>query len=211
MMALQRDAASRMFFNIVNFEGLTADPSPARDGDIWFRSDLNKFRQKKAGEIGNMDGTFIDAKDSCLLATTANIVDLLAAAPNSVDSVTVVAGNRILVKDQSTGAQNGIYTVVTVGTGANGVWARATDANESADVTSGLFVYVEAGTANAQSKWTLTTLDPITLGTTALVFAKIAAVPSAITGVHTITGGASGAVATFATTNGVITAVTLVP
>lgn len=114
----------------------------------------------------------IDWKASVRAATTANITTLAGGAPNTLDGVTLAANDRILVKDQTTGSQNGIYTVTTLGTGANGTWTRATDADVSAEMTSGVAVFVEEGTVNADTGWVLTTNNPITLGTTALVFTQ---------------------------------------
>lgn len=88
----------------------------------------------------------------------------ITAAPNSVDGVNLAVNDRILLKDQSTGAQNGIWTVTTVGTGSNGVWDRATDFDTDAEVTAGAFVFVTEGTVNSDTGWVLTTNDPITIG-----------------------------------------------
>src|SRR5205085_10291477 len=68
----------------------------------------------------------IDWKPSVRAATTANIATLAGGAPNTLDGVTLAANDRILVKDQGTRSQNGIYVVTTLGTGANGTWTRAT-------------------------------------------------------------------------------------
>jgi hypothetical protein len=105
----------------------------------------------------------LDIKQSVRVATTANIT---LSGTQTIDGVSVIAGDRVLVKDQSTGNQNGIYVV------AAGAWSRATDADISAEVTAGMFTFVAEGTANADSGWVLTTNDTITLGTTALVFAQ---------------------------------------
>lgn len=105
----------------------------------------------------------LDIKQSVRVATTANIT---LSGTQTIDGVSVIAGDRVLVKDQSTGNQNGIYVV------AAGDWSRATDADISAEVTAGMFTFVAEGTANADSGWVLTTNDAITLGTTALVFAQ---------------------------------------
>lgn len=94
-----------------------------------------------------------------------------AAAVENIDGVAVVAGDRILVKNQVAAKDNGIYTVTTVGTVAvKQVLTRATDSDSSAKMTSGTFVWVNAGTANAHSLYVLTTANPITLDTTALTF-----------------------------------------
>lgn len=105
-----------------------------------------------------------DAKASVRVATTANIAlnGLL-----TVDGVVLAAGNRVLVKNQNTGSQNGIYVV------AAGAWARSADADENAEVTANLTVAVESGTTQADTVWQLITDAPIVVGTTALVFQDI--------------------------------------
>lgn len=128
-----------------------------------------------------------DPKDSVRLATAAALPACTAAGTGAtktltadavgaltVDGVAVALGNRILVKDQVAGKDNGIYTVTTLGTGAvKFVLTRAADANTSAEVTPGLTVPVEEGTANADKLFMLTTNATITLDTTALVFTEI--------------------------------------
>ncbi len=132
----------------------------------------------------------LDIKASVRAASTTNITFSLpgyeqtqgtsgrgkiSGAPNTLDGVTLAAGNRILIKNQSSGAANGIYVVTTVGTGTDGVWDRATDFDEDAEVTAGAFVFVEEGTVNADSGWVLSTNNPITIGGasgTALTFVQ---------------------------------------
>lgn len=117
-------------------------------------------------------GAANDYKSSVRSATTANIASLAGGAPNTLDGVTLVASDRILVKDQTTGSQNGIYYVATLGTGANGTWTRATDADQAGELTSGAIVAVEEGAANADSQWMLTTDGTINIGTTLLTFVR---------------------------------------
>ena len=105
----------------------------------------------------------LDVKQSVRAATTGNIT---RSGTQTIDDVVLVAGDRVLVKDQSTASQNGIYEV------AAGVWSRASDADSDAEVTAGLFTFVSEGTANADSGWVLTTNDAITVGTTSLAFAQ---------------------------------------
>lgn len=150
----------------------------------------------------------LDVKQSVLAASTAPVTvtynatggtstrGQITAAPNTLDGVTLTANARILLKDQSTAAQNGIWVVSTVGTGANGVWDRATDFDADAEVTAGAFAFVEQGTTNADSGWVLTTDNPITIGGasgTALTFAQFS-------GAGTITAG-SGLTKTGSTLN----------
>jgi hypothetical protein len=105
----------------------------------------------------------LDVKASVRAATTANIT---LSGEQTIDGVSVVAGNRVLVKNQGTGSENGIYVASADG------WSRADDANSSSEVTAGMFTFVSEGTANSDSGWVLTTNDTITLGSTALVFAQ---------------------------------------
>lgn len=108
-------------------------------------------------------------------ATVGANITLSAGAPNTLDGVSLAANDRILVKDQTTGSQNGIYVVTTLGTGVNGTWTRATDDDTSAEMTPGLLVVVQEGAANADTEWELVTNGPITLGTTALTFTSLMA------------------------------------
>lgn len=108
-------------------------------------------------------------KDGVRVATTANIT---LSGTQTIDGISVVAGDRVLVKDQSTGAQNGIYVA------ASGAWTRATDADNTSvdsEVKTGMSVFVSEGTANADKIFSLTTNGAITLGTTALTFATTGA------------------------------------
>jgi hypothetical protein len=105
----------------------------------------------------------LDVKGSVRVATTASIT---LNGTQTIDGVAVVAGNRVLVKNQTTAIDNGIYVV------ASGAWTRTDDADTSAKVTPGLFVFVEEGTANANSGWVLTTTGSITLGSTSLAFSQ---------------------------------------
>ena len=90
-------------------------------------------------------------------------------AGDVIDGVTLVAGDRVLLKDQSTASENGIYVAVASGAGAA---PRATDADTSAEVTTGMFTFVSEGTVNADNGFVLTTNDTITLGTTNLTFVQ---------------------------------------
>jgi len=105
-------------------------------------------------------------KGTARVASTANVT--IASPGGVIDGVTLSAGELVLLKDQTTGSQNGLY----VWNGAAVAMTRATNADTSAEVRSGMFVFVTEGTANSDNGFTLTTNDPITLGTTALVFTQ---------------------------------------
>lgn len=111
----------------------------------------------------------LDWKASVRAATTAAGTLASSFANGSViDGVTLATGDRILIKNQASGSENGIYTV-----NASGAPTRATDADANAEVTANLSVFVEEGTVNADTAWTLTNNGAITLGTTALTFGQV--------------------------------------
>jgi hypothetical protein len=103
-----------------------------------------------------------DYKQSVRIASTANIAALSGLA--AIDGVTPIAGDRILVKDQSTASQNGIYVA------AAGAWTRSTDADTGAEFNGSAIVPVEEGTVNADTNWQLTNNGTVTIGTTGLTF-----------------------------------------
>ena len=105
----------------------------------------------------------LDIKDSVRVASTANVA---LSGLQTVDGVTLVAGDRVLLKDQTLGAENGIYVAGAAG------WTRAIDADTSAKVTAGMFTFVTEGAVNGDGGFVLTTNDTITLGTTALTFTQ---------------------------------------
>ena len=109
----------------------------------------------------------LDVKDSVRVASTANVA-IADAAENgdAIDGVTLATGDRVLLKNQSTGSENGIYVVQ-----ASGAAVRASDF-QTGDVSSLAFVFVEEGTSNAQNGYILTNTGSITVGSTALTFTQ---------------------------------------
>ena len=141
----------------------------------------------------------LDAKPSCKYGTTANLAATysngtagvgatLTASSNgalSVDGSTPSVADRILVKDQSTAFQNGIYVVTTVGNGSTAfVLTRATPEDQPAELTGGAFVFVESGTANSDNGYVFTHTGAPTFGTTSLDVAQFS-------GAGQITAGAA--------------------
>tara|TARA_B100001094_G_scaffold181829_1_gene176196 strand:+ start:12293 stop:15394 length:3102 start_codon:yes stop_codon:yes gene_type:complete len=133
---------------------ITNLPSPTDDADA----------ATKAYVDANSQG--LDVKGSVRVATTGN-VDLSSALANgsTVDGVSLVTGDRVLVKDQSTASQNGIYVVQ-----ASGAAVRAGDFDSDVEVTSGAFTFVEEGTTNASNGFVLVSADAITVGSTSMAF-----------------------------------------
>jgi len=136
----------------------------------------------------------LDVKESVTVATTAN----LSATYNNVggtltnsgsnaalqlDGITVSSADRVLVKDQSTAAENGIYVVTTVGDGSTAwVLTRAEDANLSAEMTGGVFTFVEQGTIGAENGYVFTHNGAPTLGTTALTVSQFSGAGQIVAG-----------------------------
>ena len=120
----------------------------------------------------------LDVKNSVRVATTANGT-LASAFANgqTVDGITLATNDRILIKDQSTGSENGIYTV-----NASGAPTRATDFDADSEVTGGTFFFVEEGTVNADNGFVMTNDGSVTVGTTALVFTQFSGAGQVIAG-----------------------------
>ena len=123
----------------------------------------------------------LSVKSPVKVATTGNLnatynngAGTLTANSNfalSVDGVTVSVNDRILVKDQSTAAQNGFYKVTATGSGSAAfVLTRTPDADAASELVAGAFAFVEEGTANADNGYVLSTDGAVTLGTTAINF-----------------------------------------
>jgi hypothetical protein len=123
----------------------------------------------------------LDSHPSCIAATVGANITLAGSAPNTLDGVTLAANSRVLVKDQTTPAQNGIYYVSTLGTGANGTWTRVLDQDTWGEVPSA-YVWIEQGTVNADTGWTCTSDQGGTLGTTPITWVLFASAGSTIAG-----------------------------
>lgn len=103
----------------------------------------------------------------------ATLTNATTQAAISIDGVSLSASDRVLVKDQAAPAQNGLYTVTTVGSGAtNWVLTRATDFDTSAEMIEGSYTNITAGTVNQGEVWLFTTSSPVVVGTTALNFSQ---------------------------------------
>jgi hypothetical protein len=156
-----------------------------------------------------------DWKDSVRLATSAALPantrsgNVLTANVNgalTVDGTSVVAGNRILVKNEVTSANNGIYVVTQAGAGGSPwILTRTADANASTKVTNGQIVYVGTGTANAGQHWVLTTADPITINATGQTWTQHQ--PNT----RYFEVNASGSITTTSTSDVLVTSMTLTP
>lgn len=178
--------------HVKNFvvESLSADPSVTEEGHLWF-NDTEKTYKISTRDIDNnlvlrkllstttvqnyFDG--IQGKHSVRATTMASMgVWDANAFPDTIDDVSLIVGDRILVKND--GVHNGIYVVQSDNGDGTVVIARSSDADNSpeGEVVSGIYTLVEEGTANAGTGWMLSTANPITLGTTPLTFEQFTGV-----------------------------------
>ena len=130
---------------------LTNLPTPQNDSDAVTKSYADAIAQS------------LDIKDSVKAATTANIS---LSGQQTIDSVSVLAGDRVLVKNQTDSSKNGIWVVDSQS------WYRSQDADTDNKVTAGLFTFVEQGTQNSGNGFVLTTSNPIVLDVTDLTFSQ---------------------------------------
>ena len=109
-----------------------------------------------------------NSKLSCKVATTGSGT-LSSSFENgdTIDGITLSTGDRILIKNQSTGSENGIYIV-----NISGAPTRSTDMDSNESCRPNSFVFIEEGSTNADKMFQLTTNSDIVLGTTSLTFAE---------------------------------------
>ena len=115
----------------------------------------------------------LDVKDSVKVATTANIT---LSGTQTIDGVAVSADERVLVKDQSTASQNGLYLCKA------SAWARTSDLAAGANA-AGMFTFVEQGTVNADNGFSCTSNSgSAVVGTNNLTFAQFSGAGSVAAG-----------------------------
>ena len=142
--------------------------------------------------------TGLEVKDSCRVATTANLTvsynngtngvgatlsNAGSQAALAIDGITLAQNDRVLVKDQTTAGQNGIYIVSAVGSGsANWVMTRAVDADTPSEFNSGVFFFVEEGSSNADNGYVMTQDTAITFGSVDITFSQFSGTGQITTG-----------------------------
>jgi hypothetical protein len=115
----------------------------------------------------------LSVKGAARAATTANIT---LSGAQTIDGVSIIAGDRVLVKNQSSGVNNGIYVC------ASGSWTRATDLATGSNAASA-YVFVQSGTANANSGWLCTNVvGSAVVDTASLVFTQFSSAGSVTAG-----------------------------
>ena len=146
-----------------------------KDGSVAFTADqsLGGFKVTNVGTpTSNSDAAtkaYVDSvaqglstKTAVRVATTANIT---LSGTQTIDGVALSVGDRVLVKNQTTQSQNGVYDV------ASGAWARSTDSDAGTELVNA-FYFVQQGATLQATGWVQSTPGPITLGTTSLVFSQ---------------------------------------
>jgi hypothetical protein len=172
-----------------------ASGNTAVSGSLTLAADPSSALHAATKQYVDSVATGLDVKASVRAVATSNIT---LSGAQTIDGVSVVAGDRVLVAGQSTGSQNGIYVA------ASGAWTRAGDADVSAEVTSGMFTFVAEGTTYAGNGFVLTTADPITLGTTALTFTQFSGAGQITAGSGLSKTGNTLSVATGGVTNAML-------
>jgi hypothetical protein len=217
-----QDAATQNYVltrNLSSFTGANSADVPLNSHKL--TGVLDPTGPQDAATKNYVDGLIqgLDIHDSVRAATTADMASATYTAaggtsargqfttmPNTIDGVTLAANDRVLVKNQTTGtgAANGIYVVTTLGTGANGVWDRALDFDQDPEAVGQPFVWVEEGTANADTGWAMTTNGVIVLGGasgTVMVWSKFASAATPGTAKFTATIGDGSTTAITVTDN----------
>ena len=145
----------------LNSQKITSLATPTADADAATKAYVDSVAQG------------LDVKDSVKVATTANIT---LSGTQTIDGVAVLADDRVLVKDQSTGSENGIYIC------AGGSWSRAADFAVGQD-EAGAFTFVEQGTTHADNGFVCTNnKGEAVVGTDALVFSQFSGAGSIVAG-----------------------------
>ncbi len=137
------------------------------------------------------------ASEIPVTVSKATATTLEGTAPLAIDGSGFPVGTRLLLKDQTAEAQNGIYSVTTLeafggegefggsgnfGEGSKWVLTRTSDADSTEEVKRGMLVPVSGGDVNQRTSWMLTSEDPVTVGTTAQTFAALFATPGGVAG-----------------------------
>ena len=135
--------------------------------------------------IAGLNGS-VGIKAPCRAATTAAIT---LSGEQTIDGIAIVAGDRVLVKNQSTSSENGVYIAST------GAWSRALDFNGERDARNGTLLFVTAGSTNGLSLFRVVATDPVTVGTTSVTFSAVLNLVSASAYIQTLLDDTTAAAA----------------
>lgn len=121
-------------------------------------------------DFGYLDDRYASGYKQKEAVRAATIANITLSGTQTVDGVALIAGDRILVKNQTAAADNGIYVV------AAGVWSRSSDFDAAGpgEIEQGAAIFVQEGVTQAKTGWSLSTAPPITVGVTPLTFIQYA-------------------------------------
>lgn len=122
----------------------------------------------------------LDIKDAVRVATDGTSIDLTATTdPNPIDGITLSDGDRVLLKDQSTASENGIYDAVTATDPST--WVRSSDMDTDSEVGGGEFTFIREGTNNGDNGFVVVSDNP-TLGTDPIQWTQFSGAGQVIAG-----------------------------
>lgn len=173
--------------DLAGVEGLSTTGIAARTGDGTWATRTLSTTASASSFVGvgtaNMDG--VSGNPTITLNTNVATNKLFVQAvattnldlngTETIDGVSISAGQRVLVAGQSTASQNGIYDC------ASGAWTRSGDADAASKLDPGILVAVKLGTTYGATYWKLDTKGPFTVGTTALTFSQVFAAAGTVT------------------------------
>ena len=180
---------------ISNFsiDSLVSDPTFTTPGHIWYNSTDSCYKgtirdvennltiQKLVDDniLTNKLNAF-DIKESVRVATTGTVT--LAEFPTEIDGITLITGDRVLVKDANPATDNGIFIVGTIDTYAALTRSLDADNTPGSELQTNTYCVVTEGTTNASTAWRITNLGNITLGTTNIVWEQFTGLGDFIAG-----------------------------
>lgn len=172
----------------MNSNSITNLPAPSAGGDATNKTYVDNLVQNVhvaclAASTANLTATYANGT----AGVGATLTNAGAFAVFSVDGVTPAVGQRILIKNQTSQLENGVYTVTVAGdaVSVNWVLTRATDYDEASEMQAGDKFAVVSGTTQAATEWMMTQTAAITVGVTAITFAEMGQVTQSITSVVT--------------------------
>jgi hypothetical protein len=180
-------------YKITNLATPTASTDAATKGYVdGVAEGLHIHASVVAASTANLNATY----DNGSSGVGATLTNAGTNAALTLDGVSLSVSDRVLIKNQTSAAQNGIYTVTTVGDGSTAwVLTRAADFNTSAEIQGGDFVFVTGGTSYDNTGWVQTSTG-VTVGTTAIVWQQFsgAGTYTASNGVQLVGSDFSGVV-----------------
>jgi hypothetical protein len=188
-------------YNNVSITGgiITGMPNPSNASDVATKAYVDAFvaglTEKGASDLATTGSNLTSTYNNGSSGVGATLTNSGTLAALVIDSTPVVVNNIILVKDQTDQTQNGLYTVTVVGNGSTAwVLTRATNYNQSSQVTAGSYTIIKSGTVNKGTLWIETGAGPFTMGTTPIIFTELGVGTTTTTLIGDVTGSGVGTI-----------------